>query len=114
MDAPMWTSVDEVMLELGPVQAPYSPDETRRVERAVLVAHTQVCRWRPDLDVSCTDADVRAGATKLAALMCTRRGASGGQFAEFDDMTAPTMPGVIDAEIQALIGIGRHHGPVVA
>lgn len=112
MSAPMWTSRDEVTAELG--GGPYTAADLAGIEKAALVAHTLVCRWRPELGVSCSDADIRLGATKLGASLWRRRGASGEGFAEFADMSTVAVPGVIDAEIQALLGIGRHHGPVVA
>lgn len=108
----MWTSTDLVQAELG--GGPYTPTDLDGIGRAALVAHTLVCRWRPELDLSCSDADVVLGATKLAASMWRRRGATGGEFAEFSDMSTPVLPGIIDAEIQALLGIGRHHAPVIA
>ena len=110
--APMWTSGDSVAVELG--GGPFTPTDRDAIDAAAVVAHTLVCRWRPELGVSCTDADVRMGATKLAASLWRRRGATGQDFAEFSEMATPVYPGVIDAEIQALLGIGRHHGPVVA
>lgn len=113
MAAQMWTTAELVTTELG--GGPYTTADTAGIADAALVAHTLVCRWRPDLDpVSCSDADVRMGATKLAASFWRRRGATGGEFAEFADMSTPIYPGVIDAEIQALLGIGRHHAPVIA
>lgn len=106
-----WVFPDDVYAELG--GGPFSEMEQRQAQLAIVAADRLVCRWRPDLTPG-SDPAVVLGAAKLAASMFRKRGASGADFAEFADMATPAMPGVIDAEIQALLGIGRHHDPVVA
>lgn len=108
----MWTTPEEVQDELGP--GPFTtPADLEHLGRCVRVAHRQVVRWRPELDVSCSDPDVRLGAAKLAALHFRRRGGTGGEFAEFSELAAYNN-GVSFAEIQTLLAVGQHHGPVVA
>ena len=107
----MWTHSDEVIHELG--DGTYTPTDLGWIERCVIVADAYVKQVRPDVPVGMSD-PIALGTTKLAASMYRRRGASGADFAEFADMSTPVLPGIIDAEIQALLGIGRHHAPVVA
>lgn len=108
----MWTNPDDVITELG--SGPFTPGDRDWIESTVLAVNEQVTAWRPDVPLGSSEA-ICLGATKLAAAMYRRRGATGAEFAEFSDWgSGNIMPGVIDAEIQALIGIGRHHNPIVA
>lgn len=107
----MWTTSDDVKAELGHVS--FTPADVAWIDRCVDSVNEQVSAWRPDL-VEGQSGPVCLGATKLAASMFRRRGASGAEFAEFADIATASLPGVIDAEIQSLIGIGRHHNPIVA
>lgn len=111
MAAAMWTDVDEVLAELG--GGPYPQSDLDHIAVCAKVAHRQVARWRPDVDPSCGDVDIRLGAAKLAASHYRRRGGTGQEFAEFQDM-AGYVNAVSYAEIQTLLGIGQHHAPVVA
>lgn len=107
----MWTSTDLVVAEMG--GGAFTTTDLAWLERVVVATDALVKQWRPELLVG-TSEPVELGATKLAASMYRKRGATGGEFAEFADMSTSMLPGIIDAEIQALLGIGRHHKPVVA
>ena len=108
----MWTTRDEVVAELG--AGPFTPNDLDGIEKSVVAVNEMVTRWRPDLTPG-VSSSVCLGATKLAASLYRRRGATGAEFAEFSDMSTGTLaPGIIDAELQSLIGIGRHHKPVTA
>jgi hypothetical protein len=132
----VWTSVDDVSAHLG--FGSFTAVDERALALAVAAANRCVQVWRPDLppsqvtfrggaysadyaeayatSESLLDVDpmIRQGATRLAASFYNRRGSMGGDYAGFDGAAMPAMPGVIDADIQALLGVGRHHGPVVA
>lgn len=108
----MWTTTDEVVAELG--SGPFSPADRDTIDRAVIATNELVTRWRPDLTPGLSE-PVCLGATRLAAALYRRRGATGQEWAEFSDLGSGTLaPGIIDADIQALLGIGRHHKPVIA
>ena len=108
----MWTSTEQVVKELG--GGPFTDTDMQWLQRCVVTAHTLVCRWRPDVPAIGSDDAIALGATKLASSLYRRRGSTGADFSEFADMSTPVLPGVIDAETQALLGIGRHHDPVIA
>lgn len=59
------------------------------------------------------EADRRLGALKLAAAMYNRRGSMGADYAQYDG--APSVvPGMVDAEISALLSLGRYYPATVA
>ena len=110
-----------------------------RLQKACNATNSLIKQWRPDLAVperSTTgpfsaqfsghfegleggsgwrqeDWAVREGATRLAAAMYNTINNQGGDFAQFADIGAPALSGILDATIQALLGIGRHHEPLV-
>lgn len=130
-----WVTLGEVHRYLG---GPFDRDDYALLRTFVDATNALIARWHPEWDVPVrketdgpyTDqytvayqrdsawmnllyADVHVGALKLACNFYNRRGSMGADFAQFDG--SPTsFPGVVDAEISALLQINRHHRSIVA
>ena len=57
---------------------------------------------------------VRHGAIKLAAAMFNRRNSAGAEIEAYAQFGGSPPVGLLDAEVQAFLGLGRYAGPVVA
>lgn len=132
----VWTSVDDVRTHLG--LGAFTAVDEAALAMSVSAANRCVRVWRPDLEptsvvftdgpysaaysdayatgesLDLIDPMIRLGTTRLAASFYNRRGSMGSDYAQFDGAAISALPGVIDADIQALLSIGRHHGPVIA
>ena len=131
-----WVSEDMVREHLG--RGPFTPDDNAWLTRCVDAANFAIHYWRPDLPIPCTTkggpfspaftkafaqgvtglADdnpmVRHGAIKLAGSMYNRRNSAGADIEAYADFGGAPPPGLLDAEVQAFLGLGRHHKPLVA
>ena len=131
-----WVTPSDVQAHLA--LAAVTPTDTARLGKACDATNSLIRKWRPDLEVpnretigpfsaqfspqfSGTEGTgwrqedwaVREGATRLAAAMFNTINNQGGDFAQFADLGSPALSGILDATIQALLGIGRHHEPLV-
>lgn len=130
-----WVGVADVHRALG---GPFTPDDATYLALCVDATNAIIHRWHPDWPVPVrrdrpapfgavfgdpfdratgstiqVDAAVRLGALKLACAFYNRRGAMGADYAQFEGMGGFAVPGVVDAEISALLDINRHHEPLV-
>lgn len=127
-----WVNPEMVVAALG--RGPMTGDDDAWLTRVCGAVNVAIARWRPDLTPpvnssggpfntqyspafalsgmsSGDDPMVRHGAVKLALQMYARRGVSDqGEFGEFGGLSV----GILDPEVQAFIGIGRHHAGLVA
>jgi len=131
-----WVSEDMVREYLG--RGPFTTDDDMWLTRCVDAANFAIHYWRPDLPIPHTttggpfspafsaafptgstgvaadDPMTRHGAIKLAASMYNRRNSAGADIEAYAEFGGAPPPGLIDAEVQAFLEIGRHHKPVVA
>ena len=128
-----WVEIDELYDYVG---GPFTPADKTFAQRCVDAANACIVEWHPDWQVpsgksagafapafnpafttasagASGSAKHRLGALKLAASFYNRRTALGGDYAQFEGGQY-MMPGVVDAEISALLDINRHHEPLVA
>ena len=131
-----WVFEPQVREYLG--RGPFTPDDEAWLSRCVDAANWAIHYWRPDLPIPCTTKGgpfsaaftaaflsaattltddnpmVRHGAIKLAASMYNRRNSAGADIEAYSEFGGAPPPGLLDAEVQAFLEIGRHHKPVIS
>jgi hypothetical protein len=131
-----WVNEEMVRQHLG--HGPFTPDDQAWLTRCVDAANFAIHFWRPDLKVPsfttggpfspafskafpqgtagvvADDPMTRHGAIKLAASMYNRRNSSGADIDAYSQFGGSPPVGLLDAEVQAFLGLGRHHMPQVS